>query len=136
MSPIEFRAWLRGLLMGLAKGPVDEAVIRMIEENLPSGPATRSAEAPPPGYISPDQIRSLPRGVTKSVRRPIDELAQAPVDESPAEAVDGLDAEAPLPAPAPRAPAQRRKRRGHATPIGTDDNLKDALSGGEVLRLA
>lgn len=132
MTNIEFRSWLKGLLMGLARGPVDDALIRMIEENLPNKAPSRGVlrqalagedqdfDVPPPppadnpeaaleqdmqpGMLTPEQIRAM-------------RLSKEP-------------GKVGTPALPPRA-----RKKPHSTKVGTDEDLQDAMSGGEVLRL-
>lgn len=134
MKAADFKIFLKGLLWGVARGPVDDAIIDMIIANAPQGSSYRPTvpvdddvdmiPPPPagdpegafeqdaqPGFVTPEQIRqmrSLPKDEQKRAIK--------------------------VPQTSPRARALLRPKESD-TKVGKDEDLKDAASGGEVLRL-
>jgi len=122
--------------MGLARGPVDDAIIEMIVVNAPAkvyrtagvvvaedddpidvpppppadDPEAALEQAEVPGFVTPEQIRKIKALPKEEQKRAIQPAVKAPK-------------------------RQLLQRPATGTPRGTDEDLKDAASGGKVLRL-
>lgn len=123
---------MSGLLAGLARGPVDPALVHMVEDHYRGLYATKGSDdqesydpeaVGPPDTDDPEATLSdyepIPEVTPAQVRR----MKRAPVKFA---------------VPAKTAAAREklvRPTRANSTPSGTDDDLKDASSGGRVLRL-